>query len=246
MIDVHIQDWVHHDYIRLKCPETVRYAIGGEPVRCKLIASSISIEVEQGFLARLFGLKPWVWFIRQPGIYDYFIGPNELVLRGIVMVDGGKLILSPDIVFSDMREFKDYREFVRYVSDEVSDVLNGVLMQTQEKVRAVIDVLRKNVDAINTLADTIGEIGNYNVRVANLVVSTLRGVNVTIDSIRQFNEDIYGRFKNLLYPPPPPPPPTQIPSIIVQSPTTQQQPQPQQPGQMHVVTQRRRSRVGGT
>ncbi len=92
----------------------------------------------------------------------------------------------------------------------------------------MIDVLRKNVDAINTLADAIGEIGNYNIRVANLVASTLRGVNVTIDSIRQFNEDIYSRFKSLLYPPPPPQVPSLQGLVTVQVPTTQQQQATQQ------------------
>ena len=221
---VRIIDRVHKNYVVLRCPPEVRATIGQEPIKCALIASSIEVEVKRPIIGRLIPLiKPRVIFVREPGIYDYFYDGRELIIHGVITVEGSRVIVKPDIVFQDMAEYKTVSEFVRAAYDKFDALFSKALGVVSDLVNNSISVLSHNVEVIQKVSNMIGEEGRYNVAVTSLINSILASRGMSLQTAKQIFDTVMKNYGYLVTMPPKPP--TQTQPVVTATPEQQ----PQQP-----------------
>ena len=225
---VRIIDRVHKNYVVLNCPPEVRATIGQEPLKCRLIASSIEVEVSRSLIEKLFPfIKPRIVFVREPGFYDYFYDGRELIIHGVITVEGSRIIVKPDIVFQDMAEYKAVSEFVRAAYDKFDKLFSKALNVISDLVGNSIDVLSHNVEVIQKVSNMVGEEGRYNVAVTSLINSILASRGMSLQTAKQIFDTIMKNYGYLVTMPPKPP--TQIQPIVTAPPEQQQAQQQQQP-----------------
>lgn len=220
MVNVRLEDWVHGHYTLLKCPAVIMF--GNEAVVCKLIKTTMEVQINQGFLSRLFRIKPRVLFMRQPGFYDYFFDGKELVIKCVITFEKGSIIAKPDIVLKDMIEYSDYQSFVKDVYNKVSNILSTSITMLGQRALLGVDVAKSVIDSFIGLTATIQELSRHNVNVVDMVNTALSGANISIDTLIQSINEIFQKYRWVLTPPPP----TQQPGVVG-LPPMQLQPQPQ-------------------
>lgn len=237
MVRVRVEDWVNGHYAVLDCPQLVMFS--NEPVKCKLLKTTVDIEVEQSALARIFGLKPSVMLNREPGFYDYFYDGKELVIKGVIAIEKGIVTIKPDIVFKDYVEYRDYRVFIKDLYGKVDNILSKAIALLSERALIGVDVARAVIDSFTGLTATVQELSRHNVSVVNLVNTALSGANVSIDTLVNAINEIYQKYRWVLSPPTP----QQIAQVLVQAPPPQAQ-APQQTQQSQ-TGQSQQSQPGG-
>lgn len=201
VVKVRIEDWVNGNYVVLDCPQLVM--LSNEPVKCRLLKTSVEVEVRQSLLERLFGVKPTVTLTREPGFYDYFYDGTELVIKGVISIERGIVTVKPDIVFKDYIEYRDYRAFIRDLYGRVDKILNNAVSLLSERALVGVDVARTIIEAFTGLTATVQELSRHNVSIVNLVNTALSGANVSIDTLVNAVNEIYQKYRWVLTPPPP-------------------------------------------
>jgi len=218
MVKVFIIDRVHKAHVILNCPIDVMFIVS-EPVRCKLVSSTIEVKVEvsgfMAFLMRLFRIKPTVTFYREPGIYDVVIHDNSMIIHGVVEVKEGVITVRPDIVFKDIVEYKEINRFVQDVYDKFMNTLNNAISLVSVIATAPLRYVDNIVNGTSDITMMVNTLGRHNVKIIELVNSALSGANMSLDVIVNAVNEILSKGRWLLSPPPPtqvfqpPPPPPQ-------------------------------------